>query len=150
MTTPERVRVLFVCVGNACRSPMAEAIARREAADVMDATSAGLYPLGELASQTLDVLVANGYAVDGLSSKYITSEAVRHADVIVNMTGRPNDLLRSFHPFGFTEEQQVEDWEIADPYGEDAGTYQTILEQLERRVRRLAYKLRSKKRSARV
>lgn len=129
---------------------MAEAIARREAADVMEASSAGLYPLGELAEQTVDVLVANGYAVDGLSSKYMTSEAVSQADVIVNMTGRPIDLLRSLRPFGFVDRQQVEDWEIADPYGEDAGTYQTILEELERRVRRLAHKLRAGKRSARV
>ena len=47
-----RVRVLFVCVGNACRSPMAEAIARYDAADVMEPSSAGLSPLGYLAELT--------------------------------------------------------------------------------------------------
>jgi len=37
-----KYRVLFVCIGNACRSPMAEAIAHREAAEVIEPASAGL------------------------------------------------------------------------------------------------------------
>ena len=35
----KKLRVLFVCIGNSCRSPMAEAIALRDAADLFDAES---------------------------------------------------------------------------------------------------------------
>ena len=42
-----RKRVLFICVGNSCRSPMAEALARHLAADVIEPQSAGISPLGE-------------------------------------------------------------------------------------------------------
>ena len=52
------LRVLFICIGNACRSPMAEAIARRDAADVIEAASAGVAPLGFVAQQTGLTLVA--------------------------------------------------------------------------------------------
>ena len=53
---PPRTKVLFLCIGNACRSQMAEAIARHSASDVIEATSAGLVPFGEIPSTTLEVL----------------------------------------------------------------------------------------------
>ena len=40
----EPKRVLFVCIGNACRSQMAEAFARAYGSDVLVASSAGLFP----------------------------------------------------------------------------------------------------------
>ena len=39
---PTRTKVLFLCIGNACRSQMAEAIAKHVAKDVIEASSAGL------------------------------------------------------------------------------------------------------------
>ena len=41
MTEKRKVRVLFVCIGNACRSPMAEAIARQDADELLEVQSAG-------------------------------------------------------------------------------------------------------------
>src|SRR5215469_3336727 len=89
-------RVLFVCIGNACRSPMAEAVARRDAGDVIEPASAGLYPLGRIAELTIEILVANGYSVDGLSSKPILRGAVRESRLIVNLSGAPIDYLFSW------------------------------------------------------
>ena len=148
MSSPGRVRVLFVCIGNACRSPMAEAIARREAADVIEASSAGLCRLGEIAPHTIDTLLANGYSTDGLTSKQITRETVRDADLVVNLTGKPIDYLFSEGPSSLGAAKRLEDWKITDPYGADAATYQTILEELKRRVRRLAHRLRASSRTA--
>ena len=54
----KKLRVLFVCLGNACRSPMAEAIASHDASDVLEASSAGLYPLGEIPDETQETLRA--------------------------------------------------------------------------------------------
>ena len=66
-------KVLFVCMGNACRSPMAEAIAHLDAPDAIDAFSAGLMPIGFVPALTKQTLMKNGYRVEGLESKGISS-----------------------------------------------------------------------------
>src|SRR5271156_244497 len=49
---PEKKRVLFVCIGNSCRSQMAEAFARAYGSDVMVAQSAGLSPATTISAVT--------------------------------------------------------------------------------------------------
>ena len=130
---------------------MAEAVARRDAGDVIEPASAGLYPLGCIAEPTIETLVANGYSVDGLSSKPILRGAVLESSLIVNLSGAPIDYLFSSAPSNLRNDQQLENWEVADPYGEDAVTYQRILEEIEARVRQLAIRLRAaENRSAKV
>jgi protein-tyrosine-phosphatase len=144
MPSPQKVRVLFVCVGNACRSPMAESIARKIASDILEPTSAGLYPLGSLPETTVQTLLTNNCSFDGLYSKPLRREAMEDADLIINMSGGP--LEYDFH--GHTNEnpalaRKVENWKIADPYGENAATYQKIFEELESRIVLLAGRLRT-------
>ncbi|HXA82734.1 MAG TPA: low molecular weight phosphatase family protein [Methylomirabilota bacterium] len=138
----KKTHVLFVCFGNACRSPMAEAIAKSEAADVIEAASAGLYPLGEIPLHTREALKQNGYSAEGLASKRIAPDAWKRADLVINLSGRLRELE-------FEEYEKVQDWDVGDPYGEDAATYQRILEDIRGRVRDLAQRLREEQRAAR-
>ena len=131
-----RAKVLFICIGNSCRSPMAEAIARQDALEQIDASSAGLAPLGFVADMTTETLRKNGYAVDGLASKPISSEAWESADIVINMSGRAQEF--AFR--NFPRHTKVEDWEIEDPYG-DATKYQGTYESIQRRVAELARRL---------
>jgi arsenate reductase len=133
----QRAKVLFICIGNSCRSPMAEAIARKDALELMDASSAGLAPLGFVAEMTTLTLLKNDYAVDGLTSKPISPEAWESADIVINMSGR----AREFAFRNFRNHAKVEDWEIEDPYG-DAAKYQGTYESIQRRVAELARRLR--------
>jgi len=135
MTRLMKTRVLFVCLGNACRSPMAEAIARKEAGDVMEPSSAGVFPLGMICETTRTVLEGNQYSVEGLASKGLRDFPPHDVDLVVNMSGL-------FGPFADAGYPRVEHWTVADPYGADEGTYQTILEEIQRRVRGLAGRLR--------
>ena len=130
-----RKRVLFVCVGNACRSPMAESIARRDARDVIEACSAGLTPLGYVPVLTMQTLTANGYSIESLASTPITRAVWDSADLVINMSGVAKE--RAFMDYG-----KVEDWDVQDPYGNDPVLYQTIYEDLQRRVSELAERLR--------
>ena len=130
-----------MCFGNACRSIMAEAIARSDAGDVIEPASAGLYPLGEIPLHTQEALRRNGYSAEGLASKPIAPEAWRLADLVINMSGRMRELE-------FEDYEKVEDWHVGDPYGEDSATYQRILEEIRGRVNGLAQQLREKQRSA--
>jgi protein-tyrosine-phosphatase len=120
---------------------MAEAIAKREAADVLEASSAGLYPLGEIPDETQETLSRNGYSAVGLSSKPITNKTWNEADLVINLSGRIRDIA-------FDDPAKVEDWDVADPYGANPGFYQTILEQLQQRIRLLADRLRQQRKSA--
>lgn len=143
MAQRSRFRVLFVCIGNACRSPIAEAVARQLASDVIEPSSAGLCPLGRLAENTEHVLRANGYPLDHLESKPLRRDALENADIVINMSGEALDCLLEA---GSAEDsllaQKVEDWPIDDPYGDTRTTYQRTLENLESRVLLLATRLR--------
>jgi len=116
---------------------MAEAIAWRDASKEMEASSAGLAPLGFVAEMTTQTLLRNGYAAEGLASKPISSEAWESADIVINMSGR----AREFAFRNLSGHAKVEDWEIEDPYG-DAGKYQGTYEVVRRRVAELAQRLR--------
>lgn len=135
---PPRTKVLFLCIGNACRSQMAEAIARHKASDVIEASSAGLVPFGHIPSTTLEALRERGISVDGQSSKMLRAEDVSSADLVVNMTGRPGaSIFEKLLP-------KVEDWDVGDPYGSDLVVYRQIREEIEARIENLARRLREK------
>src|SRR6267154_409602 len=130
-----RTKVLFVCIGNACRSPMAEAIARLDAPDAIEAFSAGLAPLGFVVGLTKQTLMRNGYGVEGLESKGISPEVWEQADIVINISGRPREQA-------FREFSKVEDWEIEDPFGGDPDDYQQVFEKIRLRVAELTQECR--------
>src|SRR5256885_6526651 len=135
MSKYRRKRVLFVCIGNACRSPMAEAIARVDAYDTIDAFSAGLTPIGFITELTEQTLKRNGCLVEDLESKSISPKIWDQVDIVINMSGRPREQT-------FGDYSKVEDWDIEDPYGQDADTYQEVFQEIRRRVAMLAEKCR--------
>ena len=133
-----RTKVLFLCIGNACRSQMAEAIARHSASDVIEPSSAGLVPFGEIPNTTLAVLGEQGISTEGQSSKPLRPEDVSVADIVINMTGRSGAAI-------FTENTpQIEDWDVGDPYGLDLAVYREIRDQIQVRVDDLARRLRKR------
>jgi len=114
---------------------MAEAIARYDAADVMEPSSAGLVPLGYIADLTKQTLARNGYSADGLTSKGLARDVAERADLIINMTGERREG-------NYGDVDKVEDWIVEDPYGADPETYQRVFESIRRRVNQLALSLR--------
>ena len=122
---------------------MAEAIARYDAADVMDSSSAGLRPLGYIAELTKQTLMKNGYSTNGLTSDVLTREVMDAADLIINMTGKSfEEILRA--------SEKVEDWLVQDPYGSDPETYQRVFQGIQRRVNQLAQSLRERRMSTKA
>ena len=136
VSKPTRTRVLFLCVGNACRSQMAEAIARHLAGDVIEASSAGLAPFGEIPATTLAVLAERGFSATGQHSKPLRTEHLSATDLLINMTGQRGTSLFN-HPT-----PPLEDWTVGDPYGYSLPVYRAICNQIEARVADLAKRLR--------
>ena len=105
-------KVLFICLGNSCRSIMAEALARHRCGDRWEAASAGLVPLGWVAPETLEALAEVGVGTADLRSKGLDEFDLSEYRLLVNLSGRslagrisPADAARVMHrpvpdPFG--------------------------------------------------
>jgi arsenate reductase len=130
------ISILFLCVGNTCRSPMAEAIARALGGGLLVAHSAGLAPTGRVASTTLEALRALGYPCAGLASKGLDEVPLDGLDVVVSLIG-PAGL--AWLPAGVAARRVA--WTIPDPYGDDLATYLEVARTIEQRVRALVDKL---------
>lgn len=122
---------------------MAEGIARLEASDFLEVSSAGLAPLGSIAKMTVQILERNGYYVDSLSSKPVTPEVLDAAHLVINMSGYP-------HERAFPGLANVEDWDVPDPYGADPEVYQRIFEIIQTRVWDLIRRLRGQQGTSRT
>jgi protein-tyrosine-phosphatase len=132
----EPVRVLFVCIGNMCRSPMAEAIARGLGSGRVEAHSAGISPAGEVSENALAALDELGYPAGGLRSKPITDVDLHEIDLIVSLIGEQGLAVL---PRNLAAERVA--WSIHDPLGEDLDAYVATAELLERRIRALVEEL---------
>jgi arsenate reductase len=140
--SPCRKKVLFVCIGNSCRSPMAEALARHLASDVIEPSSAGLSPLGHITVPARKVLRERGVSAEGQFSKSLREVDPDLVDLIVNMTGMPGQAL--------FPGANVVDWEVDDPFGEDLGIYREVCQEIEERIEKLAKELRQTKPKAKL
>jgi arsenate reductase (thioredoxin) len=130
---PNKTRVLFLCIGNSCRSQMAEAFARAYGSDVMVAESAGLMPAGIIAPQTRQVLAERNLNIDGHYPKGLEIVAREPFDVVVNMSGVQVNLPD-------TRELM---WPVRDPIGQPESVYQSVVQQIEGLVMGLILSLRA-------
>ena len=134
----KRARIMFICIGNSCRSPMAESIAIRDASDLIEACSAGLSPLGVVQKQTLETLQRNGYPTASLQSKAIGKAEWDAADLVINMSG-----YHKQRAFPRSDWDKVEDWDVDDPYGSESQVYQRTFKDIRTRMEALIARLRA-------
>ena len=130
MTRP--VGVLFVCIGNSCRSPMAEGFARHLAPDRFEASSAGVFPASIVQPETCAVMAEVGIPID---PRYVPRRVedlnVDNVDLLVNMTGgHVENLLPRFRG-------ELVVWSIPDPIGRNLAFYRTVRDVIAEHVRAL-------------
>ncbi|WP_067618902.1 low molecular weight protein-tyrosine-phosphatase [Alicyclobacillus acidiphilus] len=106
------VRVLFICLGNICRSPMAEAVFRKMVADkglldVIDVDSAGIgdWHVGEKPHRgTQKVLTEKGIEWETIRSRQVTRQELQEADYVVAMD---DDNMRALERLGAPASDKV-------------------------------------------
>jgi len=148
------MNLLFVCSGNTCRSPLAEALARkiaeRRGIDHLNVSSAGTNAWDNVPATDEALLVGMERDLDlgGHRSRKLTPEIVSEADLIFVMT--PGHLDQVKQMGGRGKVHVIDEYAsgasnkgIADPYGGDLEAYRNTADILEQELERLFDRLES-------
>jgi arsenate reductase len=125
--------VLFVCLGNSCRSQMAEGFARLYGADVINAASAGLAATTSIAAETQEAMREKGVSLSDQFPKDFEPAIAATYDVVVNISGF---LLPP------VEGPVVLEWKVEDPYGDPLPVHRKVRDNIEERVLNLIAEIR--------
>jgi len=129
----DKTRVLFVCIGNSCRSQMAEAFARAYGSDVMYPASAGLAPATEIAPDTMEAMRAKSLDLRDQFPKHLRHMSRVQFDLIVNMSGM--ELPSALNA-------RTVEWDVPDPVMMEYEEHCEVRDLIERKVMQLILELR--------
>ena len=122
-------RVLFVCIGNACRSPMAEGFANHYGGGHLTAYSAGSKPAGIVMPDTVEVMREKGIDISHQHSKPISEINLLLMDCIIILDETLANLIRPE-----SLEAEILHWFVSDPVGQSFEVYRNVRDQLEAKV----------------
>jgi glycine hydroxymethyltransferase len=140
-------KVLFICTGNVCRSPMAEGLLRQMTDEDFEVASAGLGAgRGQPPSaHAIDVLREEGIDISGIRSQPVSADLLREADYIFTMTRDHLDMLLLLFPemaskarlLRFDDAAKGGRPDVTDPIGGTRGTYEACKEDIKRAMPRV-------------
>ncbi|HSA60034.1 MAG TPA: arsenate reductase ArsC [bacterium] len=118
--------ILFVCVGNACRSQMAEGFARHYGPEELVVYSAGSAPAGFVARAAVEGMKEKGIDISRHYSKGVDELPLGEFDVVVTMG------CGDFCPT--VKAGRRVDWQIPDPIGRGIEFFRQVRDDLERKI----------------
>ena len=130
-------RVLFVCTGNICRSPMAEALLRNDwekdtEENSIESLSAGVYASEGMPASLHSVAALDELGIDlrSFRSQSVTPELIGSCDVVFAMTRQHRNTLLSWFPEAREKIFLIKEFsnppaatDVADPYSLDLAVY---------------------------
>lgn len=144
-------KVLFVCTGNTCRSPMAEAIFNAAAENEglrFCAESAGIFADGsDVSENSVTVMKEIGVDISGRKSKQITAEMIEESEYVFAITNSHRDILRAM--FGNAGkiitlgEAVSEGINVDDPFGKNVEEYRKCRDVIKAMILKLTAKLKN-------
>lgn len=155
------MRILLVCTGNICRSPLAEALLRRElerrgVSDV-DVLSAGTGAWDGAPASEGAYLVAleHGLDLSGHRAHLLTRDTVRHADLILTMARHHRARVHELGGEGYTHVlgeyagRAGPEAEVGDPFGSDLEVYRETYAELDALIQQAVDRLVTEQRERR-
>ena len=107
----KKLKVMFLCIGNSCRSQMAEGFARELGKGIIEPYSAGLSPAG-VNPNAVRVMKEIGIDISNQKSKAIDETLLNTMDIIITLCGRAEASC----PMTPLEIKRIH-WPIEDPVG---------------------------------
>lgn len=120
------MKVLFVCVGNSCRSQMAEGFARNSGIEV---ASAGTIPAAGVAPKAVEVMAELDIDISGQTSDLLDLDSLDRWDKVISMGCGVEDSCPAL--------KADEDWKLDDPVGKGLDEYRRIRDQIKKLVAEL-------------
>jgi arsenate reductase len=126
-------RVLFVCLHNAGRSQMSQALFERAAGGRHEARSAGTTPADQVHPEVLEVMRELDIDLSDRTPRMLDRELAEWADVVVTM-GCGDECP-------YIPGKRYIDWELDDPKGRPLEEVRRTRDEIARRVKALAAEL---------
>jgi arsenate reductase len=126
-------RALFVCLYNAGRSQISEALFARAAAGRHEARSAGTTPGDRVHPEVVEAMAELGIDLGGRTPRKLSREDAEWADVVVTM-GCGDECP-------YLPGKRYVDWDLPDPKGQPLEAVRATRDEIERRVEALALEL---------
>lgn len=145
-----KINIYFICTGNTCRSPMAEAILKAKNYENINVRSAGIYAYegNEMSRNSQEILLQKNIFQPHLSSQFTKSDA-QWADLILTMTMAHKEMVISLVEEAahktFTLKEYVamgNGTDIQDPFGGNLQLYEETYDQLNEAINKLEIKLK--------
>jgi arsenate reductase len=124
---------LFVCLHNAGRSQMSQALFERAAGGRHRAMSAGTTPAERVRPEVVEVMAELGIDLSGRTPRLLTRELAEQADLVVTM-GCGDECP-------YIPGKRYLDWDLPDPKGRTVGEVRAIRDDIGRRVEELVAEL---------
>lgn len=129
-----RPKILFVCIGNSCRSQIAEGFARALSGGRLEVFSAGSRPSGNVSPDAVLVMKESGIDISRHHSKGLSHLPPEKFDAIVTMgCGDACPQIPS---------KQRYDWQIPDPIGQPIDTFRQVRDVIRVKVENLIKEVR--------
>lgn len=120
------MKVLFVCVGNSCRSQMAEGFARYYG---LETASSGTEPTDAVNPHAIKVMAEKGIDISHHTPKMLDWDTLSHWDRTITMGCGVAESCPTL--------KTDEDWGLDDPVGQPIEAFRRVRDEIELRVRSL-------------
>lgn len=151
------MNILFVCTGNTCRSPMAEAIMRHALEErgveevVVSSAGTGAFDGAPASEGAYLVALERGLDLSNHRARRLTPELVSQADLVLTMSAQHRDRVADLGGEGKTfllgtyAGRKGEEAAVNDPYGATLDEYRVTYEELDRLVQLVIARLEAER-----